>query len=260
MITVWSRGSADMFMPESIVTKLAVQVRRHPWWRARARLIVRLLGELGVAPPAPVLDAGCGWGSTLIALEQAGYQASGLDVSRGALDQLDQPGRNLIEADLSRPLHEAAGGARFAAVLALDVIEHLDDDRACVLRLAGLVAPGGRLIVTVPALPELYSEFDQIQGHRRRYTPERLRLAFESSGLALERVFWWGRWLLPLFARRRPHAAAVDPLKRYLEHLKLPPWPAPWLLDLMFELEAPRAIAGKLDRGTSLVAVARRLQ
>ncbi len=258
MISVWCRGSADQFMPEAIVSRLGDQVRRHPWWRARARLIIRLLGELGVSPPVPVLDAGCGWGSTLIALEQAGYQAVGLDVSRAALERLDQPGRTLIEADLTRPWVEVASNIPFTAVLALDVIEHLDDDQACLRQLAGLVAPAGRLVVSVPALPELYSEFDEVQGHRRRYTPDRLRKAFDTSGLEVDRVFWWGQWLVPLFARRGRKAADRDPTECYLDHLKLPPWPAPWLIERILALEEPWALAGKLGRGTSLVAVASR--
>ena len=66
---------------------------------------------------------------TLEALEERGYRASGLDVSRQALERLDRPDRPLIEADLTRPFDPAAvAHAAFDAVLALDVIEHLDDD------------------------------------------------------------------------------------------------------------------------------------
>ena len=123
-------------------------------------------------PPARVLDAGCGWGVTLAMLERRGYRAVGLDVSQRTLAQLDRerPGRELIEADLSRPIPAAV--EPFDAVLALDVIEHLDDDRAVVERLGRLARPsGGLVVVSVPARPELFSEFDRIQGHRRRYDP-----------------------------------------------------------------------------------------
>ena len=114
----------------------------------RARLTLRLLRELGLGPPARVLDAGCGWGVTLDALEGSGYQAIGLDISRRALERLDRPGRTLIEADLARPFERT--GPVNDAVLALDVIEHLDDDRSAVRRLGALVQPAGRLIVSVP--------------------------------------------------------------------------------------------------------------
>ena len=60
-----------------------------------------------------------------------------------------------------------------------------------------MTRPGGFVVVSVPALPGIYSEFDRIQGHRRRYLPQGLIEAFADSDLELERVFWWGRWLVP---------------------------------------------------------------
>ena len=133
MIVTWSRGNADDNMPEGILTDLAGLICRHPWWQARARMAVDLLGRLNVRPPARILDAGCGWGVNLAKLEQSGYRPVGLDISRRALERLDGPDRELIEADLTQPLADHAG--RYDAVLALDVIEHLDDDRAAVARL-----------------------------------------------------------------------------------------------------------------------------
>src|SRR4051812_49751633 len=120
MITTWSRGVADENMPEEVLVALADPIRRHPWWSARARVTLELLDRLGVRPPSRVLDAGCGWGVTLSALEGRGYRADGLDVSRKALERLDAPGRTLIEADLTRPW--PPGAEMYDAVLALDVI------------------------------------------------------------------------------------------------------------------------------------------
>jgi SAM-dependent methyltransferase len=261
MITTWSRGEPAGFMPEAVLIRLAHQVRRHPWWQARARLVLATLRRAGIVPPAQVLDAGCGWGVTLEALEVTGYRVAGLDVSRGALERLDRPGRRLIEADLTRLDLPSQAVPAFDAVLALDVIEHLDDDRAAVARLAGLLPPGGWLLVTVPALPELYSEFDRVQGHRRRYRPEDLRAAFDASGMVLVQLSWWGQWLVPLFRlhRGRPRrTAGRTPEEIYRRHLELPPWPLPWLFRWAFDREQSRALDGRLTRGTSLLALARR--
>ena len=259
MIEVWSEGTADAHMAESILVELGEAVARHPWWRARARLTVDLLGRYGVAPPARVLDAGCGWGVTLGALERRGYRAVGLDVARRALERIDRPGRSLVVADLDRPL--PAPAEPFDAALALDVIEHLNDDRGALGRLGSLVRPGGLVVVSVPALPELYGEFDAVQGHRRRYRPEDLRLAFDGTGLRPERLFWWGRWLVPVVRRqrRRPRAVPGEPAERtYRRYLRLPPWPLPIALRLAFALEHRPALDGRLRIGTSLFAVARR--
>jgi 2-polyprenyl-3-methyl-5-hydroxy-6-metoxy-1,4-benzoquinol methylase len=180
VIERWSQGVADDNMAEEILVDLAGVIRRHPWWKARAALTMDLLRRGGIRPPARVLDAGCGWGVTLEALEQRGYQALGMDISRRTLEMLDRPGRRLAEADLTRPFDREV--APHDAVLALDVIEHVDDDRSFVARLGSLVQPDGLVVVSVPALPEMFSEFDRIQGHRRRYLPETLRAAFEGTG------------------------------------------------------------------------------
>jgi SAM-dependent methyltransferase len=259
VIERWSAGIADQNMAEDILIDLGPIVRRHPWWQARARLTLRLLADLQIKSPAQVLDAGCGWGVTLEALENAGYSASGLDQSSGALEQLDRPGRKLIEADLNQAIPQTV--SQFDAVLALDVIEHLDLDQLAVRRLGALLRPGGTLIVSVPALPALFGEFDMIQGHRRRYLPDDLRRVFDGSGLELERIFWWGGWFLPIVRRQRaslqarPGESAAAVYRRYLT---FGPRSLTWLARLAFRLEEGPALRGRLKIGTSLVAVGRK--
>jgi len=259
MIVTWSSGNADVNMSEAILADLAGLVFRHPLWEARAKLALALLQRMDVLPPARVLEAGCGWGVNLEALERAGYRATGLDISRRALGRLDRPERQLIEADLTQPL--PADLEPYDAVLALDVIEHLDDDRAAVSRLAQLARPGGVVVVSVPALPELFSEFDAVQGHRRRYLPETLQQAFSGSGLRIERLLWWGSWMVPLLRRQRRQRRAApgeSPSDTYRRYLRLPPWPAPLALRLAFALDAKRTLGQNTQTGTSLFALSRR--
>ena len=247
-------------MAEDLLTELRDTVTQHPWWHARARLAVRLLRAHGVPDGAAVLDAGCGWGVSFAALASNGYTVHGLDVSRRALERLDGPGRVLIEADLTLPPPARARGA-YDAALALDVIEHVDADRAVVESLADVVKPGGIVILSVPALPGLYSDFDVVQGHRRRYTPDSLSEVFDGTALQLGRLFWWGEWMVPFLrlqrrARRQP--TGEQPMDTYRRHLRLPPWPIPALMQAAFRLDEERAIRGKSRTGTSLIAVAQR--
>lgn len=265
MIQRWSSsiGSGDDLMPGEILVRLGQRVREHPWWQARASLTLRCLRKSGHQPGSRVLDAGCGWGVTMEVLERAGYDAAGLDVCLGALEILDRarPDRRLIEADLTREFDLAQIPSTFDAVLALDVIEHLDDDAAALSRLGTLVRPGGTLVVSVPAVPALYGEFDAIQGHRRRYTAGWLRDAFAKSGLELEWISGWGRCLLPLawLQRRGTKAVAGEPAwATYERYLRVPAWPFPMLLRAALEAEARMTAAGLGTWGTSLVAVARR--
>ncbi len=262
MITRWSHNTsdADANMAESILVDLASTVVRHPWWQARSRLTLGLLDQLGIHPPARIIDVGTGWGTTLAALERSGYAVTGADISRRTLATLDRPNRSLVELDLTSTWSSPADFEPFDAALALDVIEHIDDDRTAVVHLAHLVRPGGVVVVSVPALPDLFTEFDQIQGHRRRYLPESLRAAFDGSGLILDRTFWWGAWMVPLLRRSRSGRSRAHPgdtpEQTYARYLKLPPWPGPLIFRVAFAFEQPRALAGTLRTGTSLFAVA----
>jgi len=244
-------------MDDEILIGLREIVSRHPWWSARTNLVLALLDSLGIRPPANILEAGCGWGTNLEALEAAGYEVTGLDVSRKVLETLDRADRKLIEADLSQPL--PTGSRTYDCVLALDVIEHIDDDCQAARQLGRLVKPGGRLLFSVPALPELFSEFDDVQGHRRRYTPLSFRGSLEGAGLVVEDIMWWGQWMVaPLRSRKmsrrgRPADTRVEVYKRYLE---LPSWPIPWAMSIMFRIDHWRTLRRRNVTGTSLIAVA----
>jgi SAM-dependent methyltransferase len=60
--------------------------------------------------------------------------------------------------------------SRFDTILYIDVLEHIEDDRAEMARAAELLAPRGALIVLSPAFQQLFSDFDRSVGHFRRYT------------------------------------------------------------------------------------------
>lgn len=250
MIETWSEGIKNENMPEEALVSVVEEVRHHPWWPARASLALDLLAEAGVRPSATVLDIGSGWGLTLEALERAGYRVTGLDVSRRMLELIDRPGRRLIEADLNQAMPQGRGC--YDAFLALDVIEHLEDDRSALRRMADLLRPGGSAIVSVPARPELFAEFDRLQGHRRRYLPGTLRAAFDRTGFIVKKIIWWGAWMVPMAHFTRSGASG----KTYSDYLRLPPWPGPQLMKLAYAWERKRALQGKLRTGTSLFAVA----
>ena len=253
MITTWSKGEADACMPQAMLVDTLEKVRRHPWWLCRAELALAVLRTRQILPPASIMDVGCGWGVNLDSLEQNGYQTTGLDISRQILEMIDQPARRLVEADINQlPPHELG---RHDALLALDVLEHIDDDRQALQNIAPLLRPGGIAIVSVPAQPELFSEFDEIQGHRRRYLPDTLRAAFRDTGLDVQQIFWWGAWMVPALRRMR---ARQTKKQTYSDYLRLPPWPAPLLMRAAYAWEKNRALRGQLTTGTSLFAVATR--
>ncbi len=160
----------------------------------------------------------------------------------------------MIEADLNQPPPESR--ELHDGLLALDVIEHLDDDRAAIGALAKLLKPGGLAVVSVPALPELFSEFDRIQGHRRRYLPETLRAVFAGSGFESPNSSGGAPG-----CSRVPGCAMAGTQNRswqktYAEYLPVPRWPLSFLMNFAFAWEQNWALNGKLTTSTSLFAIA----
>jgi SAM-dependent methyltransferase len=84
---------------------------------------------------------------------------------------------------------ELAAGRRFDCILYVDVLEHIEADRAELRAAAAHLKPGGRLVVLCPAHPLLYTAFDKAIGHYRRYTKAMYR-AIEPDGLRRERLFY----------------------------------------------------------------------
>ena len=74
---------------------------------------------------------------------------------------------------------------RFDSVVCLNVLEHIDADVDSLAAMRNLLAPGGCVVVLVPALPALYGALDRALGHVRRYTPAMLRERYDLAGLRL---------------------------------------------------------------------------
>ncbi|TWD80522.1 methyltransferase family protein [Kribbella amoyensis] len=86
------------------------------------------------------------------------------------------------------------------SVIAINVLEHIEDDAGALRGLAGLVVPGGTIVLWVPGYQQLYGEFDRRVGHVRRYTPSTLADAITRAGLQVELakpvnllggIAWW---------------------------------------------------------------------
>jgi SAM-dependent methyltransferase len=166
--------------------------RRHWWWRSREAILVREIERLRLPEPSRILDVGCGNGLFLEKLSRWG-SVTGIEIDRTLVSE-DAPFRDRIYHDpLGSRVYQ---GMQFDLITALDVIEHIEDDRGAVSHMLDLLAPGGHLVVTVPAFNLLWDEHDEINRHCRRYETADVRRLLEPFGRVLEL-----RYLFPsLFA------------------------------------------------------------
>lgn len=151
----------------------------HWWFEGRRAVIWALLRRTGTAPGLRILDAGCGTGRNVLEFGSLGT-ARGVDASPEAIEFCRRRGVDGVSEGRIERLPFA--DASFDLVLATDVIEHLDDDLAALRELRRVVAPGARLLATVPAYPWLWSQHDAAHHHRRRYTLRALRSLLRAGG------------------------------------------------------------------------------
>lgn len=162
-------------------------------------MLVGVLDRLELPAGADILDAGCGAGGNLALL--AGYgEAHGVDPDPQAVAAAVGRGLDAQIGDAAALPHEDGS---FDLVCCLDVLEHTGDDGAVLRELRRVARPGARLLVTVPALPALWSSHDVAAGHRRRYTRARLLHAAAGAGWRPQQLHAFNALLLPLVAARR---------------------------------------------------------
>ena len=145
---------------------------RHPWETSRARFFRQLIADSITEPPNRVLDVGSGdswFASTLLAELPTTTYIDCWDTHYTAADLADT-----VDPRLHRTTARPDG--RFPLVIALDVLEHIEDDvRFVVEQLAPAVQPGGLLVASVPAHQSLFTRHDQALGHFRRHSAKSLR-------------------------------------------------------------------------------------
>ena len=142
----------------------------------------------------------------------------------------------VVHASLEDYLANAPEG-EFDSVVSVNVLEHIDDDDAALRGLHSLLAPGGTLCLFVPALPQLFSDFDRAVGHHRRYTRDGLERVVAEAGFDTIRADYFdapgvAAWLVMcrLLGRTEFRRGAIDlydrwivPITRALETRARPP-------------------------------------
>jgi SAM-dependent methyltransferase len=239
-------------MERSVYREMAELDQHHWWYRGRREVLAELIRRMVIPPRnAHILEIGCGTGHNLAMLGQFG-QVDALE--------LDDEARAIAEKRLGRkvmraPLPELAGvrDSAYDLIGALDVIEHIEDDRAALEAIAAKLKPGGKFVMTVPAHQWMWSAHDVVNHHKRRYSKRSLRRLIEGSPLRLDKLGYFNSLLFPL--------AVGDRLASKLRgkddaDVKLPSAPLNKALEKVFAAE--RHLVGRLPLppGLSLFAVA----
>jgi len=228
---------------------------RHWWYRGRRTVLERVIAGLALPAGARILDAGCGSGRNMIELARHG-SVTGVELSRPSVElaRARSSGEVIEGSVLELPFESDS----FELVVSLDVIEHLEDDLGALRELHRVVAPGGALLVTVPAYPWLWSGHDEINHHFRRYTRRSLQSVAHAAGWEQVRTTYFNSLLLPVAIVLRLLERLSPRTTESSLDLWVPPAPLNWLLERPLALEAAViGRGGRIPAGLSLLTLFR---
>ncbi len=238
-------------MERAVFDRMAELDSRHWWFLARRRILSELIErEVELPDDARILEIGCGTGHNFEMLGHFGHvDAIEIDDEARALS-----GKRLGRPVGSSPLPELPGvpEGHYHLVALLDVLEHIVEDRASLASIKRKLAPGGRVLLTVPANQWMWSAHDAAHHHHRRYSKAGLRRVIEEAGLKVETLSYFNSLLFPVAAAARI-AGKVTGKKESDDAMPSPP--VNTVLEKVFSFE--RHLVGRvpLPAGVSLVAI-----
>jgi SAM-dependent methyltransferase len=194
--------------------RYAASAERNPAQHYRRKLILSMLCATGSefarnplpagVPPERVLDIGSGQGDFAadVTVVFPGAKLLGLELSASgvAAARRKVPGAEFVQWDFLAERQPPAGRRNWAThAVCAEVLEHLDEPERLLANASPWLAPGCRLVVTVPGGP--MSQFDRHIGHRKHYRPEELRALLERTGFRVESAHGAGFPFFNLYRR-----------------------------------------------------------
>jgi SAM-dependent methyltransferase len=174
------------------------EAERKVWWFiGRRYLISKNIFRIWKSGSKPkILDFGCGTGGMLDELKDVA-ETYGCDTEQLAVEFCQKRGlKNITKLENNNIPYE---NNFFDVITAMDVLEHIDDDKRAMSELKRILKSSGKLLITVPAFMFLWTTRDERLHHFRRYTKNELKSKLSSSGFKINKCsYMHSFYFLPL--------------------------------------------------------------
>lgn len=226
----------------------------HWWHKAKRELVSFFIKQSLFNGKIKILDVGCGTGKNVEAFSKFG-ESWGVDSSSDAILFCKKRGlKNIVMGSIEKiPFNKES----FDLITALDVLEHVDDIKA-LKEISRALKKSGILIATVPAFPSLWSRWDEVLHHKRRYTKKTLERVLQKSGFKTTKISYVHSFLFipSLIIRKIKEVLYKD---YYPSDFKLSNKTLNNLLGNIAKLERLFIKNVDIPFGTSLIVVARKV-
>lgn len=183
-------------MERAVYERMAEIDRDHWWFVGRRRIVAALIERFRPTPePLRILEVGAGTGSNIALLQHYG-EVEAIEPDDRARERAAKRTGVAIRGGYL-PDGVVLEDGRYDLIVLLDVLEHIPEDRAALALLRRKLAPGGRLLLTVPAIPQLWSPHDEAHHHYRRYTMKSLQGVVAAAGFRTLHRTHFNALLLP---------------------------------------------------------------
>jgi 2-polyprenyl-3-methyl-5-hydroxy-6-metoxy-1,4-benzoquinol methylase len=232
------------------------------WVRSRHRLLKRIVyDQLAQAGKIKLLEIGCGTGRFIREIvDNKNLEITGSEIYlKGILyAKKNIPNVDFIQFDVTQGLI----GEEFDLIIALDVVEHIENDVAALSNIYKMLRKGGGLIITVPQHMFLWSRLDEILKHKRRYSRRELVAKLQENGFDIRYLTSFLFVLFPLMVIARMFDRGrhqTQPDEAALEKKVTFPNALNWIFDHLMRIDEELIRLGfSLPFGGTLVVVARK--